>query len=228
MPGEWNPESADMDKFNLTAKLDFLLDIIKVFSTFVIVKGKSHIIVLVLFLSLFALPAGAQESIGLFNSPKGFGAELRTRPSDGIFHSALAYVDIYGVVTSRCSYPGFRLNVSRQYIINSWERGDTRFTWYAGPGISTGYVHDHDKGRGIDLDSLLGENEGFVVALSADTGCRVDFPGRIAFNLSFTGDLGIHVRRYEKEKSYNAPGLSIFNNGLMQALYPQFTILVKL
>lgn len=182
----------------------------------------------VLFLSLCALPARAQECIGLFNSIKGFGAEARTSEVDGIFHSATAYVDIYGVATSRCSYPGLRMNVSRNYVISRSSIQDITMTFYAGPGVTAGLVRDHDKGRGLDLTSLFGNNEGVVLAISGSSGCRFDFPGRIALNLSFTADLGIHIRRYELEKGYFAPSVSIYNNGYMQALYPQLSILFKL
>ena len=102
-------------------------------------------------------------------------------------------------------------------------------TLYAGPGISFGYVHDHDKGRKLfDIGSLIANNDGFMFAVSGDAGCRFDFGKTIALDLSFTADAGLHVRRNEKEKSYEAASLSIYNNGLLQALYPQLTILFKL
>jgi len=193
------------------------------------VYGKHlHIALLVAFLSLFSLSIRAQESLGLFNSLKGFGAAARFQERDGIFHSAYAYIDIYGVATGRCSNPGIRFNVSRQYVLGRKDLGDVDLTFYAGPGITAGYVRDHDKGRGVDLESLMADNDGIMAALSADAGCRFDFNGRVALDLSLEGDLGVHIRRNEKEEGYFAPSLSIFNNGWMQVLYPQFTILFKL
>lgn len=174
-----------------------------------------------------SLPLASQEA-GFFNSPKGLGAQLRFSEQEGIFHSLTAFVDIYGVPTGRCLYPGFRMNVSRQYVLQELDKGDFGMTFYIGPGISAGFVHDHDKGRWFDLTSLVGGNSGFMLALSADAGCRFDFGKRIAMDLSFALDAGIHVRRNENEKAYNATSLSIYNNGLLQILYPQLTFLFKL
>ena len=182
----------------------------------------------VLLAALFCAPATAQD-IGMYNSPKGVGAQFRFAEHDGIFHTATAFVDIYGVMTSRCQYPGYRFNFSRQYIFKKLEHDDVRMTLYAGPGISFGYVHDHDKGRKLfDIQSLIANNDGFMFAVSGDIGCRFDFGKRIALDLSFTADAGLHVRRNEKEKTYQAANLSIYNNGLLQAFYPQLTILFKL
>ncbi len=187
-----------------------------------------YIVLLVLFLGLAAPKSGAQESLGIFNSPKGVGAAVRFPETGGIFYSATAFIDIYGVPTSRCSYPGFKANVSRFYVLEHTGRGAAQLTFYVGPGVSAGYVRDHDKGRGIDLVSLFGDNEGIALALSGGAGCRFDFDGRVSLDLSFTGELGVHVRRNEDERSYFSPSLSIYNNGIIQALYPQLTILFRL
>ena len=190
--------------------------------------SKLHIALPLLLLSLFWVPSAAQESLGVFNSPKGIGATVRLQEKDGIFHTATAFIDIYGVATSRCSNPGLRFNVSRQYVIGRTQRGDVGMSFYAGPGATLGYVRDHDKGFGIDLVSLFSDNEGFVAAISGDAGCRFDFGGMVSLDLSFASDLGVHIRKNEKEWEYFAPSVSIYNNGWMQWLYPQLTILFKL
>ena len=182
---------------------------------------------LIWLLAAFCFPAGAQEA-GFFNSPKGFGAQYCFAGNDGVFHTATAYLDIYGIPTSRCSSPGYRFNFSRQYIFHTMEHAGVGYTFYAGPGISTGVVRDHDKGRGFDLTSLISENPGFMFALSGDVGCRFDFGRKLSLDLSFLADAGIHVRVNEKEKSYTATSLSVYNNGFIQIFYPQLTILYKL
>ena len=181
------------------------------------------------FLASVLVPSGlrAQEA-GLFSSPKGVGGVVRLPEKDNVFHSAKFYVDIYGVVTSRCSYPGYKLNVSRQYIFNRLQREGYTMTFYAGPGVCAGYVRDHDKGRGIDFTSLMSDNQGLMFALSEEAGCRFDFGGSVALDLSLTAEAGIHIRRNEREQNYAATYVSIYNNGLMQALYPQLTILFKI
>lgn len=187
-----------------------------------------HTALILIILSLMPLHLQGQESVGLFSSVKGIGATVRLPESGGVFHTATGFVDIYGVATSRCSNPGLRFNVSRQYVIGRTTKGDVGMTFYAGPGISAGFVRDHDKGRGIDLTSLMADNEGVMAALSADAGCRFDFGGLVALDLSFAGDLGVHIRQNEWEHGYFATSLSIYNNGWMQLLYPQITILFRL
>ena len=181
---------------------------------------------------LFALtvpcPWIKAQEVGLFNSPKGIGLAFHTSEKDGEFHSAAAFVDIYGVATSRCSYPGYKVNLSRQYIFSRAPRDAWSMSFYAGPGISAGYVRDHDKGRGWDLSSLMSDNQGLMFALSGSAGCRFDFGSKVALDLSFTAEAGVHIRRNEKEKGYSAANLSIYNNGLIQIFYPQLTFLFKL
>lgn len=179
------------------------------------------------FLLACCIPAAAQE-FGVFNSPKGIGAQLRFPRSGGVFHSATAIVDIYGVPTSRCKDPGYRFNFSRLYVLNTLEKKNCTLLFYAGPGLSLGYVRDHDKGRFIDMKSLISEYPGFMFAVSAGAGCRFDFGRTVALDLSFALDAGFHIRQNEKEKTYVASSLSIYNNGLWQAFYPQLTILFKL
>ena len=187
--------------------------------------GKLHIVLPLLILSLVCTPSAAQESFGLFSSPKGIGAQIRFPEQDGVFHSACAFIDIYGVATSRCSNPGLRFSVYRQYVLSRLQQSDVSLTFYAGPGATVGYVRDHDKGFGIDLKSLVSDNEGAVAAISGDAGCRFGFGGRVSLDLSFAADIGVHVRRNERESGYFAPSLSIYNNGWMQWLYPQLTFL---
>ena len=182
-------------------------------------------IVSLLLISSFS---GGAQDVGVFNSLKGIGAAARFADTEDAFISTHFYVDIYGVVTSRCSFPGYKANVSRQYIFKRVPCNGYSMTFYAGPGLTAGYVRDHDKGRGVDLTSLMSDNQGFILALSGDVGCRFDFGGLVALDLSFMAEAGAHMRRNEQEKDYAAANFSIYNNGILQALYPQLTILFKL
>lgn len=173
-------------------------------------------------------PGARAQEVGVFNSLKGIGAAARFYDSPDAFVSAHFYVDIYGVVTSRCSYPGYKMNVSRQYVFARIPRNGYTMEFYAGPGLTAGYVRDHDKGRGWDLTSLTSDNQGWMVGISGDAGCRFDFGGAVALDLSLMAEAGAHFRRTENENTYNAVSSSIYNNGILQALYPQLTILFRL
>ncbi len=182
---------------------------------------------LALMLCAGCFAASAQEA-GIYNSPKGIGAQFRFADNGSTFYSCTAFVDIYGIPTSRCLYPGYRFNFSRQYIWKKIESSEVQFSFYAGPGVSAGVVRDHDKGRWFDITSLISENPGAMLAVSGDVGCRFDFGRRVSLDLSFMAEAGVHVRRNEKERQYTATSLSVYNNGYLQAIYPQLTILFKL
>ncbi|MBQ6556054.1 MAG: hypothetical protein IJL86_00750 [Bacteroidales bacterium] len=187
---------------------------------------KPHTALLALLICALLLPAkAASQEVGLFSSPKGVGVLWQGAEKNGAFNTAAAYVDIYGVVTSRCSFPGYKANFSRQYVFYRKDAGEWNLTLYAGPGLSAGYVHDHDKGRGVDLSALVADNQGFVFALSGDFGMRFEFPGAVVLNLSWTAEAGLHLR--ENERFKDSSNLSIYNNGFIQSLYPQLGILYR-
>ena len=180
-----------------------------------------------LLLLLPCLSIRAQE-LGLYNSPKGIGVQCASGVRDGVFHTVTAFVDIYGVATSRCQYPGYRFNASRLYVLRTISAGDVNMRIYAGPGVSAGYVHDHDKGRGIDITNLISDSPGGMLAVSGEAGCRFDFGRLVSLDLSFTAEAGAHIRHNRKETGYTAAYLSIYNNGLLQAFYPQLSIFFSL
>ncbi|MCH5173158.1 MAG: hypothetical protein J1D85_02995 [Bacteroidales bacterium] len=204
------------------------MDKIKVFHTFVTVYRAFRISVFCIFLLLGRGFASSAQEAGVFNSPKGIGACLSTWSGGGNFCTLTAYADIYGVATSRCQYPGFRMNAMRQFTLRTLEANGMSMSFYAGTGLSAGYVRDHDKGRWVDLSSLVSDNPGVMLALSGDVGCHFDFGRSIGVDLSFTADAGVHIRRNEAEQAYRATSVSVFNNGLWQVFYPQFIIYFKL
>lgn len=86
-------------------------------------------------------------------------------------------------------------------------------------------MRDAEIGKYEGTEFTLTRNPGFMAALSGTGGCHFDFNRNIALDLSFTAELGIHVRRDEK---VNSMDLNFYRNGLLQALYPQLSILFHL
>lgn len=163
-------------------------------------------------------------SAGVFNSIKGVGATVRF-PSGMEFGNISLYAEIYGIPTGRCSTPGVKLCYSHNIILKGMEFETARLSFYAGPGVSVGYMRDAEIGKYEGTDFTLARNSGFMAALSGTGGCLFNFSRNIALDLSFTAELGIHVRRDEKVHSLN---MNFYRNGLLQALYPQLSILFYL
>lgn len=141
------------------------------------------------------------------------------------FENIALYAEIYGIPTGRCSSPGVKLCYSHNVILKRMEFETARLSFYAGPGVSAGYLRDAEIGKYEGTDFTLTRNPGFMAALSGTGGCHFNFCRNIALDLSFTAEIGIHVRRDEKVHSLN---LNFYRNGLLQALYPQLSILFYL
>lgn len=164
-------------------------------------------------------------SVGVYNSLKGIGATLEIPHGESEFTSIVAFTEIYGIPTGRCDSPGFKARYSHNFIFKTYEQEATIFMLYAGPGVTAGYMRDFELGRRIDKTLTLTHNPGLMAALCGSLGCRFSFESRIALDLSFTADLGIHARQNEELHNID---VRMYRNGLMQAFYPELSILVYL
>lgn len=172
-------------------------------------------------ISLNAQPA----SLGVFNSLKGIGATVEIPRGENEFMSFVAFTEIYGIPTGRCDKPGVKARFSHNFIFKTFEQEATIFMLYAGPGVTAGYMRDFEVGRRIDKTLTLTHNPGLMAALCGSIGCRFSFESRIALDLSFTADLGIHAR---KDEALHNIDVRMYRNGLMQAFYPELSILIYL
>lgn len=180
--------------------------------------------VLLCFLLLPA-PSHAQNrsvSMGLFNSPRGFGAAASFNSEDGRSFSELSlFADIYGLPTGRCGEPGVKASFVRNFIFSSFEIDDVRLGIFAGPGVSAGFVKDYEPGYALDIT----RNHGLCAALCGDIGLRVRFSRGVSLGLSFQAELGFHMRRDDDMRANN---LAIYKNGLVQSFWPNLSILFDL
>lgn len=175
---------------------------------------------------MLSIQSHAQRtSFGVYNSLKGIGAEVEIPNGGNEFTSLVAFAEIYGIPTGRCDKPGVKVRFSHNYVFKTFEEESTVFMLYAGPGVSAGYMRDFEVGRRIDKTLTLTRNPGVMAALSGSFGCRFSFESRIALDLSFTADLGIHARRDEELHNID---VRMYRNGLMQSFYPELSILVLL
>lgn len=181
-------------------------------------KKLAGIIFLASFLSLSSIDSFAGErSLGLFNSLKGFGISYQgTRHSD-LFESLDLYADIYGFPLGRAAYyPGVKLVYLHNRVFSDFSEDCCNGFFYAGVGLSAGYVRDFEK-KNL---SYLANNLGFCTSVAGAAGVRFDF-GSIALDLSMEIEAGLHLRGAEYHE-HNV--LILYKNGIYQSFYPQLKI----
>jgi len=180
-----------------------------------------RLIVLLASLSLAAGANAQNHGIGLFSSPKGFGISYgqEGKKSPEFFTTTTLYADIYGLTADRTDHPGIKFNTSRLYYLDIIEGSESSYIFYVGPGITAGYVHDFEKDYWEDFYTRLTKKAGAILALSGTAGCRIAFNRAIMLDISFTIEAGMHLRNDD-----GSTKLSLYKNGLVQALYPQLTI----
>lgn len=164
-------------------------------------------------------------SAGIYNSFKGIGVTAQFNgASVKDMHIAHLFGDFYGVPTGRAREVGIKFNYTRAYVFSEIPSEECIFKFYAGPGASLGYVRDYEHGYYENLSLHLKNNPGGMTSLSGTAGCIVDFSKKIFINLSWTAELGIHVRR---NATTGKTELNWYKNGIFQALYPQLSIMTE-
>lgn len=189
--------------------------------------ARRRYIVCLLALVCFCTGIRAQQtSVGLFSSPKGFGANAQFASAlrSDAFHDLSLYADTYGVMMGKCLQPGIRLNYSYASVFH-------RFSWrgmdcclFTGPGISLGWVREYEKGL-FDPEVKYFLSPGGMAAVNAAFGIQVRCHERIRLDLRWEAQAGVF---YRDDPSLNSITLSFFKNGICQALYPELIISILL
>ena len=110
------------------------------------IKEVAAALVAFFLLPALAWRASAQEpntlSLGTFHSPKGIGLCLETQKEDSSFDSIDIIVDMFGILRGEYSSPGIKATYYRNIILRQYESDGCLADFYAGPGVTAGYVRD--------------------------------------------------------------------------------------
>lgn len=169
------------------------------------------VITLSLALLVSAGSLAQEHSLGLFNSPKGFGLSYTGSGSDGSLNTVNIFADMQGVISGKYTCPGVRADYCHGIILKTRETEWGNCQLYAGPGVSGGYVRDYGS-----------DNFGILFALYGAAGARFNFTRGISIDLNFGADLGLWVEQRRSQGENNA--LKIYRNGLFRLPYPQLKI----
>ena len=149
---------------------------------------------------------------GTLHSPKASGLAFRFDHGDRIYDLSLA-ADLYGVLRQPDGKPGCMLSLYYNPILYRTELpegGALRF--FAGPGVSTGWVADSNGG-----------GFGLATTLNADCGLSFDFARQVSAVLSLNAGFGLHAVRGDDGSSL----VRLYRNGLLRALYPEARLLYR-
>ena len=178
---------------------------------------------LTLLVALLILPASAwlapaqdfkSLSLGTFHSPKGLGLSIESQQEEKSFDSLDIIIDTFGILRGDYSTPGFKATYYRGIILKHRHTEDYDADFYAGPGVTAGYVRD------------IHEPFSAVAGMAGVIGGRLYFDRKklvICFEAGL--DLALELNRNNRYRNID---LTLYEAGIYHVFYPQVRILYRL
>jgi hypothetical protein len=169
-------------------------------------------------LPAFACQAPAQElkslALGTFHSPKGLGLCIESQMDDTSFDSLDIVADMFGILRGDYSIPGIKATYYRGIVLNHHRGDGFDSDFYAGPGVTVGYVRD------------IHEPFSAVAGMAGVVGGRLYFDSkRLVVCMEAGLDLALELNRNNRYRNID---LSIYKAGIYHVFYPQIRILYRL
>lgn len=182
------------------------------------IKEVAAALVAFFLLPALAWRASAQEpntlSLGTFHSPKGIGLCLETQKEASSFDSIDIIVDMFGILRGEYSSPGIKATYYRNIILRQYESDGCMADFYAGPGVTAGYVRD------------IHEPFSAVAGMAGVIGGRFSFNNKkVVICLEAGMDLALELNRNNRFRNIN---LTLYKSGILHTFYPQIRILYRL
>ena len=139
----------------------------------------------------------------------GFSAEIPDR-SGAAFHSMTLTDDMIFVLVGEASFPGIKGTWHYNIPFKSGvSRYGHRYDFYAGPGITAGYVRNRDNRRGL------------MSGVTVDAGFRILLDKSTVISLEFQADMALIF------KNKDNPNLSLYESGYAFSYLPHLKIMHK-
>ena len=176
--------------------------------------AKTYLLMLTVLLPAVNLYAGGRPTgWGTTFSGKSTGVyAVIDRGESASYFSIL--LDLRGTIAGKARNPGIKTLYNIEYCFRRWNLADGAVArFFAGPGLSIGYVSDTDDYR-----------KGYMAALYGNMGLRFSFASNVAIKLYLSGEFGFHM---DMKNSYDT-SMSIYKAGLKDILYPEISITYRL
>ena len=151
--------------------------------------------------------AGPSKAIGAEFAFSGLTVNYQTHASGRDFNDFNLGLDFHKVLSGESRTPGVRFSYVRDYIFAEKAKGDFVTRWYAGPGMTAGYVMDKDAGYGA------------MIGICGNIGVEFGFSEPVCISLSLMPSVATHIRREDGN-----PDLDLYFNGLLHTLSPRLGI----
>lgn len=172
----------------------------------------NYIFLIAAALSCCADAFSQNNSLGIFNSPKGFGLDYcRLCEDKAFFNTFNLYADMAGVFSGEAACPGIKFDFCHDIVIKDVPAGQSRCLIYAGPGISAGYLRD-----------FKAETPGFMLGLNCSAGAKFIFERGFSLDIGFGAEIGMDLCK--KNGLYDTAVTTLYKNGLIRFLFPQLKI----
>jgi len=173
-----------------------------------------------LFLFAFSLTSRAKDnnSLGLFNSPCGFGVSyviIDQSKNEGKTFSLVA--DMYGIYSGLNKTPGIYFS----YIDSKIYKDYGKIGLFYGIGCAAGYVRDLEANAIPWQRAPLYNNYGVMGGVAVNWGAHFTFDHNIYLDLGLQAIGGLHFRANEDGEGII---ISLYKNGLLQAICPVLKI----
>lgn len=181
-------------------------------------KKAMTLLIALLILPVLAWQAPAQESkslsLGTFHSPKGLGLCVESQQEQSSFDSFDIIADTFGILSGDYSTPGIKATYYRGIIISHRHNDGCETDFFAGPGVTAGYVRD------------IHEPFSAVAGMAGVIGSRLYFDRKrlvVCFEAGL--DLALELNRNNRYRNID---LKLYESGIYHVFYPQVRILYRL
>ncbi|MCD8206716.1 MAG: hypothetical protein LUD72_02130 [Bacteroidales bacterium] len=148
-----------------------------------------------------------QNDIGAIFSLNRSGIIYSRTTSPDIFWNISLAIDYGDCILRHSVEPGVTAAFSYNFVIRNWTHKNGSSHLYAGPGVTLGYAHDHDK------------SYGFIGAVTGTFGYEYRFNIPVTLSVGIVPTLGVHVGKNDARML-----MELYSNGLAWSLGPQVSL----
>lgn len=150
------------------------------------------------------------KDVGYTSSPKSFGVFYSTSNNNSRIANRIAInLDLFDVLNGQSEKPGVNIMYNMTKPFRDWElKSGTMVSFYAGPGVSIGYLKDFQK------------DFGWLMAVNGSCGFAFCFVKPVNIQLGIIGEFGIHYCGNNVKDT----DIGLYKQGILNAIMPEISV----